>query len=95
MQAWILVHVLVHVSLSVSPRQNDVIFKQHCNISSSFFFGRCSLNTPVRILKASIAEWKMCARVCVCLYVWMGGEVWSRHRHHIDSLIQYVTGEYA
>lgn len=80
------------LSLSVSPRQNDVIFKQRCNISSSLFFGWCSLNTPVQILKASIAEWKMCARVCVCLYVWMGGAVWSRHRHHITQSNQICHG---
>lgn len=30
----------------------------------------------------------------VCMCGW-GGVVWSRHRHHIDNLIQHVMGKYA
>lgn len=58
-------------------------------------WGQCTFNALVQILKACIIKREMGAHVSNCMRgVWLE-VVWSRHRHHIDNLIQYVTGKCA
>lgn len=76
MQAWVLVHVLVHVSLCIlSPRHNDGIKKGFLKVKKRcyifFFLRQCVFNAIGADIKYHKVR-DMRTFVCVDLCVWLG-----------------------